>query len=104
MSKRLEAIDKMIAGGSRDPFVWYARAMELRSQSRLEDALGAYADVEREFPEYVATYLMAAQVARELGRAEMARGFAERGLVRSRAAGDAHTASEIEAFLALLGG
>ena len=31
MSKRLELFDKLIAGGSQDPFHHYARAMELRS-------------------------------------------------------------------------
>ena len=47
---------------------------------------------------------MAAQLARELGRADDARDFAARGLVAARKAGDAHTASEIEAFVSLLGG
>ena len=31
MSKRLDMFDTMIAKGSQDPFVHYARAMELRS-------------------------------------------------------------------------
>ena len=41
MSKRLEMIEKMIAAGSADPFVFYGRAMELKSLGRLDDALEA---------------------------------------------------------------
>ncbi len=101
-SKRLEMIEQLIAKGSLDPFVHYGRAMELRSLGRLEDALGAFRDVTARFAEYVPTYLMAAQLARELGHVDVARDFAARGLAAAQKAGDAHTASEIEAFVGLL--
>jgi len=38
---RLEMLETMIAKGSEDPFVWYARAMELRSRERLDDVRAA---------------------------------------------------------------
>ena len=56
-------IEKMIAAGSKDPFHWYARAMELRTLGRLPDTLTAFADVRERFADYVPAYLMAAQVA-----------------------------------------
>jgi len=101
-SKRLELIEQLIAKGSVDPFVHYGRAMELRSLGRLEDALAAFGGVATRFAAYVPTYLMAAQVARELGRVDEARAFAARGLEAAKTAGDSHTASEIEAFVGML--
>ncbi|MEM9067394.1 MAG: hypothetical protein AAGE52_02780 [Myxococcota bacterium] len=92
-------MDAIIAKGSTDPFVFYARAMELRGLGRLKEALAAYEDVETRFPDYVPTYLMAAQVSEKLGSEDVARGFAERGLAKANAASDAHAASELQAFL-----
>lgn len=100
--ERLALLEQMIEKGSTDPFHHYARAMELRSLGRLEDALEAYRDVAERFEDYVPTYLMAAQVAQELDREEDARRFAERGLERAQAKGDGHAASELQGFLDLL--
>ncbi len=99
---RLAMIERLIAGGSADPFHWYARAMELRSLERLEDALAAFADVRDRFADYVPTYLMAAQVAQELDRTDEARAWCERGLEQARAKGDAHAARELSQLLDLL--
>ena len=100
--KRLAMLEAMIAKGSDDPFVHYARAMALRSLGRREDALAAFGDVEARFPAYVPTYLMAGQVAGELEREEDARAWFERGLEKARAAGDGHAEGELEAALAEL--
>lgn len=103
MSRRLEAIEKMLEGEPRDPFPWYARAMELRSLDRLDDALAAYETVATRFPDYVPTYLMAGQVARALGRDHEARTWLERGIEAARAAADGHALSELQAALSELG-
>jgi len=102
MSERLALLEEMIAKGSTDPFHHYARAMELRSLDRLEEALAAYREVAERFVDYVPTYLMAAQVAQELDEDEVARDFAQRGLAQAQAKGDGHAASELSAFLDLL--
>lgn len=102
MSKRLETIERMIANRPEDPFGWYAKAMELRSLGRPEESLAAFAEVERRFPGYVPTYLMAAQLAAVLGRRDEARAWAERGLVQARTKGDAHALSELQSFLGSL--
>lgn len=99
---RLAMLEKLIAGGSDDPFVWYARAMALRSRGDLDAALDAYADVARRYEAYVPTYLMAGQVAEELGRTAQARGWFERGIKAATAAGDAHARGELEQALAAL--
>lgn len=98
MSKRLEAIEKMIAAGSQDPFHHYARAMELRSLARKEDALAAFGGVADRFPGYVPSYLMAAQLAAELGRKDEAFRFADRGIDAAKTAGDDHALSELTTF------
>lgn len=99
MSQRLAMIEALLEKGSEDAFHWYARAMELRSLGRLDDALGAYEDVAKKFADYVPTYLMAAQVAVELDREDDARAWVERGLAIAAEKGDAHAASELRALL-----
>lgn len=98
MSKRLELFDKMIARGTTDPFHYYARAMELRSLARAEEALAGFADVITRFPDYVPSYLMAAQLARELHDLPRAREFATAGIAAAKRAGEEHALSELTAF------
>ena len=93
--KRLAMIEAMIAKGSKDPFHHYARAMELRSLGRTEDALSAFGEVRASFPTYVPTYLMAAQVAVELGKTDDAREWLTKGLEVARAAGDGKALGEL---------
>jgi hypothetical protein len=102
MSKRLEMIEAMIAKGSTDPFHHYARAMELRTLGRKDEALAAFAEVREKFSDYVPTYLMAAQVAIELGRVELAREWLGNGIAAAGRTRDAHALSEMEALLETL--
>lgn len=101
-SKRLEMIEKTLAAGSKDPFVWYARGMELRSLGRRDEALKAYDACMEAFPNYVPTYLMAGQVAMELSDFPRARKYLNDGLQMATAAGDDHAHSEITSALATL--
>lgn len=102
MSKRLAAIEAMIEKVPGDPFPRYARALELRSMKDLEGALAGLSETAQRFPDYVPTYLMAAQIAAELDQNAAARDFATRGLERARRVGDGHAASELGNFLATL--
>ncbi len=99
MSKRLEMLEAMIAKGAADPFVHYARAMELRGLGRREEALAAFAAVAEAHPEYVPTYLMAGQLAVELGRVEEARAFLSSGVEKARTAGEGKALGELTAAL-----
>ena len=102
-SKRLLMLEKMIAAGTRDPFVRYARALELRGQGELEAALAALAEVKALHPEYVPTFLMAGQIATELDRNDDARSWLSEGLRAAVAAGDEHARSELQTALDALG-
>ena len=99
MNKRLERLERMIAQGTQDPFVRYARALELRGQGELEAALAALAEVRTLHPDYVPTFLMAGQIATELDRVADARAWLEQGLVAAKAARDEHARSELQSAL-----
>ncbi|MEM6956993.1 MAG: tetratricopeptide repeat protein [Myxococcota bacterium] len=99
MADRLEMLDAMIAKGTDDPFVFYARAMEFRSRGDRAAALEAFTDVRDRFEDYVPTYLMAAQVCAEQEDLESARTWCNAGIERAKAAGDGHAEGELQAFL-----
>jgi hypothetical protein len=99
MSKRLALFDKLISEGSKDPFHHYARALELRSLGRNQEALDAMVGVTETFVEYVPSYLMAAQLAQQLGDATRAKGLAERGVEAAKRAGNEHALSELSSLL-----
>jgi hypothetical protein len=103
MSQRLDMLDKLIAKGSADPFVHYARAMELRSLSRNAEALEQFRLLRERFTAYVPTYLMAGQLALELGEADVAREFLQDGQARALEAGDDHAHAELTKALAGVG-
>jgi predicted Zn-dependent protease len=98
-SKRLQMLEKMIAAGTKDPFVRYARALELRGQGDPEAALSALSEVRSLHPEYEPTFLMAGQLAVELDRADEAREWLTAGLKAAVAAGDEHARSELQSAL-----
>jgi hypothetical protein len=95
-------LEQLIARGSSDPFVHYARAMELRTLGRSADALSAFDDVFARFPSYVPSYLMAGQLAIELADYDRARDILTRGVAAARTAGDDHALSELSAALSTL--
>jgi predicted Zn-dependent protease len=99
MNKRLQMLDAMIEKGTDDPFVRYARALELRGEDDHERALQALAEVRTLHPDYVPTYLMAGQLAVELERIDEARQWLEQGLHAAEAARDEHARSELQQAL-----
>ena len=103
MSKRLEAIQKMLAAGNRDAFTLYAFAMELKGLERYAESLTAFEQLRTADPAYVAQYLMAGGVAEALGNKDDARAWYEQGIERARAKGDSHALSEIQTALDTLG-
>lgn len=101
-NRRLAMLEARIAKGADDPFIFYARALELRSLGRLEQTLQALEEVATRFPQYVPTFLMAGQVAAELQQTEVARDYLQRGIALSEEVGDHHAHSELLAALEAL--
>jgi hypothetical protein len=102
MSKRLEMFDKLLATGSQDPFHHYARALELRSLGRGTEALAALTQVTRDFPDYVPSYLIAAQLAAQSDTLA-ARDFCDRGVLAAQRAGNEHALAELRDLRATFG-
>ena len=103
MNKRLSMLDALIARGSTDPFVRYARALELRGLGQLEAALDGLRDVRARHPDYVPTFLMAGQIAVELEQTAEARDWLTQGVAAAERARDEHARSELQAALDALG-
>jgi tetratricopeptide (TPR) repeat protein len=99
VNKRLERLERIIAQGTSDPFVRYARALELRGLGQLQQALAAFDEVRALHPDYVPTFLMAGQIATELDRIADARTWLEQGIAVAKAARDEHARSELQSAL-----
>jgi len=99
-SKRLAVLEKMTAGGSKDPFAWYGLALEYKGLGRHDDAVATFAKLRAIDASYLPQYLMCGALLLEMGRATEAREWLEQGIATARAKGDAHALSELEAALA----
>ena len=73
MSKRLAMLEKMVEGGSKDPFHWYALALEYSGAGRVDDAAKTFAALRTIDPGYVPMYLMCGSLLAKAGRATEAR-------------------------------
>jgi predicted Zn-dependent protease len=102
MSKRLELFDKLLAQGSRDPFHHYARALELRSLGRNDEALTALTALVESSPDYVPSYLMAAQLAAAAGDVAGAGSLCDQGLAAAKRTGNDHALGELAELRASL--
>lgn len=98
-NKRLTMLEAMIAKGTQDPFVRYARALELRGLERLDEAVAAFEELRTLHPRYVPTFLMAGQTLVSLGRTEDARTWLTEGIQVAKEERDEHARSELQQAL-----
>ena len=98
-NKRLTMLEAMITKGTQDPFVRYARALELRGLERLEEAVAAFEELRALHPRYVPTFLMAGQTLVSLGRTEDARSWLTEGIQVAKEERDEHARSELQQAL-----
>jgi predicted Zn-dependent protease len=99
MSKRLEALEKMVKQ-STDPFARYALGMEYGKLERWDDALATFSALRTAQPDYLPMYLMAGQLLIQQQKNAEACEWLEAGLALARRTGDMKAASEIDAALA----
>ncbi|WP_438016636.1 tetratricopeptide repeat protein [Sorangium sp. So ce315] len=104
MSKRLLMLEKMTQGGSKDPFHWYALALEYAGMDRHEDALATFSALRAMDPTYVPMYLMCGTMLVKAGRGDEGRAWLIDGIGAARSKGDQHALSELEQALAGAGG
>ena len=100
---RLEVLKSMVAQNPNDSFARYGLAMEYANAGSLEQALEQYESRLGFNPDYSAAYYHGGQALEKLGRLDDARAMYRRGLEATRRNGDAHTHSEIQASLDILG-
>ena len=102
-TKRLEFLQKMVAGGTDDPMPYYALAQEYRSLERHDDALATFEALRAKDATYVPQYLMCGQMLEKMGRLDAAREWLRAGIDAARAKRDSHAMGELESALAALG-
>jgi len=96
---RLEAIKKIVEQTPNDPFPRYGLAMELKNLGQRDEAHAAFEELERRNPDYVAQYLMHANVLSELKRIEEAKAVLTRGIAVAQKAGNGHALGEMQQAL-----
>jgi tetratricopeptide (TPR) repeat protein len=100
---RLEILQSMVEQSPGDGFSRYGLAMEFVNRGDLEAAVGQFRLLLDHNPGYAAAYFHGGQTLEKLGRASEARAIYAKGIEVTSASGDAHTRSELEAALNMLG-
>lgn len=96
---RLAAFKSFIARAPSDPFPRYGLAMEHRGRGDHAAAWAEFSALMADFPDYVATYLMAGGTLVALGRKDEAAAVYRQGIEVAARRGDAHARGELEAAL-----
>lgn len=97
---RIATFRSFIAKSPTDPFPRYGLAMELKGQGQLAEAWAVFEELLAEFPDYVATYLMAGGTLVALARKDEAAEIYRKGIEVAQRRGDQHARRELEAALA----
>ena len=100
---RIEILKSMVAQDPGGAFGRYGLAMEYVNSGELTAAAEQFSALLEHNPGYAAGYFHGGQTLEKLGRADDARELYRRGIDVTKASGDAHTRSELEGALALLG-
>jgi Flp pilus assembly protein TadD len=103
MSERLNALKTMLDQKPDDSFLRYGFAMELGRTGALEQAVSEYRALLQHNPDYPAAYYHGGQALEKLGRLDEARAMYQAGIGVTARTGDAHTQSELQAALDILG-
>ncbi|GAB4417995.1 MAG: hypothetical protein OHK0021_23400 [Bryobacter sp.] len=103
MSSRLETIQNLLAQSPTDSRLRYMLANEHKNSGNLEGAIAEYRALLAHDPSYGPAYYHGGQVLEQLGREAEAREMYAEGIRATTANGDAHTRSELEAALSILG-
>jgi tetratricopeptide (TPR) repeat protein len=100
---RIEILKSMVERNPGDAFGRYGLAMEYVNNGHLESAAEQFQLLLEHNPAYAAGYFHGGQTLEKLGRHADAKETYRKGIEVTTATGDAHTRSELEGALALLG-
>jgi predicted Zn-dependent protease len=96
---RIATFKSFIARAPGDPFPRYGLAMEHKSRGDLASAWTVFSELLDQFPDYVATYLMAGGTLVGLGRKDEAAEVYRRGIDVATRKSDPHARGELETAL-----
>ena len=102
-TNRIEALRAMLAQDGNNTFARYGLAMELVNSGEGAQAVDEFRALIATDPDYAAAYYHAGRTLENLGRIDEARAVLEQGIAVTARTGDAHTRSELQAALDLLG-
>ena len=100
---RLEVLKSMVEQNPADSFSRYGLAMEYVNTGDLPAAVEQFSALLTHNPNYGAGYFHGGQTLEKLGRIEEAKAIYRKGIEVTGATGDAHTQSELQAALNMLG-
>jgi tetratricopeptide (TPR) repeat protein len=103
MSNRIAAIEEMLAQSPGDSRLRYMLANEFKNAGDLDRAAEEYRRLIEADAAYGPGYYHGGQTLERLGRIDDARAMYIGGIDATTKSGDAHTRSELEAALAILG-
>jgi tetratricopeptide (TPR) repeat protein len=103
MSQRLETLRGLVAQDPANARLRYMLGMEAANLGNLEEAVRIFEETVARDPDYSAAYYHGGQTLEKLGRIDAARGLYQLGIEATTRNGDAHTRSELQAALDLLG-
>ena len=84
-------------------FARYGLAMEYANGGMLNEAISEFIELRRHSPDYAAGYYHGGRALEKAGRLDDAREFYEAGIAVTARTGDAHTQSELQAALDIIG-
>lgn len=97
---RIATFKSFITRSPQDPFPRYGLAMEHKARGELAEAWHVFSELIQQFPDYVATYLMAGGTLVALGRKQEAIDVLGKGIEVASRRGDPHARRELEQALA----
>jgi tetratricopeptide (TPR) repeat protein len=103
MASRLEMLKEMVAKSPADAFLRYGLATEYANSGDLQQAAIEFALLVQANPNYAAAYYHGGRTLEKLGKLDEARAVYEKGIEVTTETGDAHTRSELQAALDILG-
>jgi len=101
-SNRLEQLLTFLENSPGDAFISFAIAKEYEGMNELDKALASYEALVKSNPDYVGTYYHLGKLYENLEKFEAAETTFEAGILVAKAAGDKHSAGELQGALDML--
>ena len=96
---RLERLLELAHSNPEDPFAHYGPAMEWKRENRIAEAMGAFAKLLKDRPDYLPTYYQYASLLLQMGDDSDAESVLIQGIATAEQQGQQHTRDELSQLL-----